>query len=91
MWTTEARDAQTAYLFQCRNDSGLFAVSLQRNAGNIPSSTAWYGGWSLQRELTLRPDAQAPSGLDPKPILRGLRSFGYYVWRNGVSTTGARS
>ena len=80
---THAIEAATAYLFQCRNDSGLFAVSLERNAGNIPLGTAWYAGWRLRRELALGGGGPAPTDLDPEPILRGLRHAGYYIWRNG--------
>jgi hypothetical protein len=81
----DAIEAPTAYLFQCRNDSALFAVSLDRDAGNIPVSTAWYGGWRLRRELALGCDGPASTDIDPEPILRGLRNAGYYIWRNGLA------
>jgi hypothetical protein len=81
----DAIEAPTAYLFQCRNDSGLYAVSLERNAGNIPLSTAWYAGWKLRRELALGAEGPASTGIDATPILRGLRSAGYYIWRNGLA------
>jgi hypothetical protein len=82
---TDAIGATTAYLFQCRNDSALYAVSLERNAGNIPLSTAWYAGWRLRSEVALGAEGPASTGIDPKPILRGLRSAGYYIWRNGLA------
>jgi hypothetical protein len=77
-------EALTAYLFQCRNDSALFAVSLERGAGNIPFGTAWYGGWRLRRAFALDIDARAPADIDPRSILRSVHSVGYYVWRNGL-------
>lgn len=73
------------YLFQCNNDASLFAVSVERSAGNIPLSTVWYGGWSLRSELTLGLNERAPTGIDFTPILRGVRSVGYYIWRNGLA------
>jgi hypothetical protein len=84
MRTTGTLGAPTAYLFQCRNDSALFAVSLERNAGNIPFGTAWYGGWRLRSEFALDLDGRAPADIDPTPVLRGVRSVGYYIWRNGL-------
>jgi hypothetical protein len=84
MPTTDILEAPRAYLFQCKNDSGLFAVSLERNADNIPFGTAWYGGWRLRSEFALDVDGRAPTEMDPKPILRGVRSVGYYIWRNGL-------
>jgi hypothetical protein len=77
-------EAPTACLFQCRNDAGLFAVSLQRSAGNTPLSTTWYAGWRLRGEFMLGLDELTPTATDPKPILRGVRSVGYYIWRNGL-------
>jgi len=83
MWTTDTLGAPTAYLFQCRNVAALFAISLERNAGNIPFGTAWYGGWRLRSEFALELDGRAPADIDPKPVLRAVRSVGYYIWRNG--------
>ena len=84
MGKADTLEALTAYLFQCKNDAALFAVSLERNAGNIPLSTVWYGGWRLRGELTLGRDGPALPDVDPIPIMRGVRSVGYYIWRNGL-------
>lgn len=73
----------TAFLFQCRNDAALFAVSLHEEASNIPPSTAWFGGWSLRRALALAVDAPAEHA-DAKLIADGVRRAGYYIWRDGL-------
>jgi hypothetical protein len=85
MRRTTGIEAPTGYLFQCKNDAALFAVSLQSNAGNIPPSTAWYGGWRLHSEFALGLDEPAPAEIDMNPVLRGVRTVGYYVWRNGLA------
>ncbi|HEX5957203.1 MAG TPA: hypothetical protein VFY92_00920 [Hyphomicrobiaceae bacterium] len=80
-----AHEPQTAYLFQCRSDVCLFAVSVRENAGNIPPSTAWYGGWRLQGEFALDPDGPPPYDIDRKRIVGRVCSVGYHVWRNGCA------
>ena len=74
--------SETAYLFQCRSDAGLFAVSVHEEAGNIPASTAWYGGWRLRRAFALAADGPAEYS-DAKLIANGVRRAGYYIWRDG--------
>jgi hypothetical protein len=75
---------QTAYLFQCRNDAALFAVSLHEEAGNIPPATAWYAGWRLRSAFALgEPTA---SDDNPRRIASRVSSVGYYVWREGLCT-----
>ncbi len=77
-------EPQTAYLFQCRSDVSLFAVSVRENAGNIPPSTVWYGGWRLQGEFPLDRDEPPPDDVDLKRIVGNVCSVGYYVWRDGL-------
>ncbi|MBO0764700.1 MAG: hypothetical protein J2P50_08935 [Hyphomicrobiaceae bacterium] len=77
-----------AYLFQCRNDEGLFAVSFDRDATNIPPGAAWYAGWRLRRVFDL--DEPLPAELDPEAVMHALRSYGYHIWREG-SAAGPRS
>jgi hypothetical protein len=74
---------QTAYLFQCRNDAALFAVSLNEEARNIPPSTAWYGGWHLRKAFPLDADEPILGEGAAKRVLNGVRSVGYHVWRDG--------
>jgi hypothetical protein len=76
---------ETAYLFQCRSDAALFAVSLHEEAGNIPTSSAWYGGWRfLRRAFALASAKTPPADENAKLISLGLRSVGYYIWRDGI-------
>jgi hypothetical protein len=74
---------ETAYLFECRNDASLFAVSVHEKAGNIPPSIAWYGGWRLRRPFALA-SAQASADEDAKLIADEVRRSGYYIWREGL-------
>jgi hypothetical protein len=73
-----------AYLFQCRSDAALFAVSLHEEAGNIPPGTAWYGGWSLRRAFALAPAGAFPTDEDAKLVADAVRRAGYYIWRDGL-------
>jgi hypothetical protein len=73
---------ETAYLFQCRNDAGLFAVSTHENADNIPPGTAWYAGWRLCGAFALGDPAVAV--LNPGRIATRVSSVGYYIWRDGL-------
>jgi hypothetical protein len=75
--TTEA-----AYLFQCRNDAAMFAVSTHAKAGNIPPSTAWYAGWRLWRAFAL--DDPPVAVVNPGRIATRVSSVGYYIWRDGL-------
>jgi hypothetical protein len=81
LWASGALRASKAYLVQCRNDAGLFAVSFDRDAGNVPPGTAWYAGWCLCRAFDL--DALLPAQLDQESVMQGLRSHGYHIWREG--------
>jgi hypothetical protein len=82
LWASGPLRASTAYLFQCRNDTGLFAVSFDRDAGNIPPGTAWYAGWRLRSAFDL--DEPLPTELNQEPMMQGLRSYGYHIWREGT-------
>jgi hypothetical protein len=74
---------EAAYLFQCRSDAALFAVSLHEEAANIPPSTAWYGGWCLRRVFPLVPAEGFHTDEDAKLIASAVRRAGYFVWRDG--------
>jgi hypothetical protein len=75
-----AGDAWNAFFFQC-GDEQLFAVSLDKTAGNIPRSTCTQG-WLLREEFLLGVQEPVPAPISPEPILRGIRAKGYYIWRN---------
>jgi len=74
-------DVTQAYLFHC-DDRGLFAISNDHSGKNIPRS-ACPEGWSFKREFSLGIRNAMPIAIDPEPILRGLRTLGYYIWREG--------
>jgi hypothetical protein len=75
---------ETAYLFQCRSDAALFAVSLHETAGNIPPSTTWYGGWRLRRAFALASAQASAADRDVQLIANAVRRAGYYIWREGL-------
>ena len=78
----ENTDAVLAYLFQ-GDDIGLFAVSLDRSGQNIPRSSC-PEGWRLKAEFPLAVAAPVPVTIGAESIIRGIRSIGYYVWREGT-------
>lgn len=74
-------DARRAYLFQC-GESDLFAVSLDRDAANIPASIC-DAAWRLRDAFPLGVQEAMPIGMAPEPVLRGIEADGYFVWRRG--------
>ena len=79
-------DAEEAYLFQC-DDNGLFAVSRDRSGGNIPRG-ACPQGWNFRTAFALGVREALPVAMDPEPVLRGVRAYGYYIWREGSNPKG---
>ena len=76
-------DSQEAFLFRC-DDNGLFAVSIDRLGSNLPCNSC-PEGWRLERAFALGVQEPVPAPIPPEPILRGVRSVGYYIWREGVT------
>lgn len=72
-------DRRTAYLFRCQCDD-LFAVTHDITGRNIPRTTC-PEGWLLKREFMLGINENVPAPIMPEPIIRGIRNFGYYIWR----------
>ena len=70
-----------AYLFECEDD-GLFAVSLDPSGANIPKRYC-HEGWTLREEFDLGVDEPMPVAIEPGPVIQGIRTAGYYVWRQG--------
>lgn len=79
-------DVSRAYLFQC-GDNGLYAVSNDASGVNIPRS-ACPEGWRVKASFALGVREAIPVAIDPEPILRGVRSVGYYIWREGSNPHG---
>jgi hypothetical protein len=74
-------DATEAYLFE-GDDGRLFAVSRDRTGANIPTNLTT-DGWSFRQGFELGVREALPFASNPEPILRGLRSLGFYIWREG--------
>jgi hypothetical protein len=81
MAATYAPDALDAFLFECGDDA-LFAVSLDPLGSNIPQRYCPQG-WRLISEFALGIHEPIPVAIPPERILQGLRSVGYYIWREG--------
>lgn len=71
--------AQTAYLFQCK-DEDLYAVSHDITGANIPRSPCTLG-WRFCEAFELGRRAPLPAPILAEPILKGIADRGYYVWR----------
>jgi len=74
-------DATMAYLFQC-GESDLFAVSKDQTGANIPRAQCAQG-WLLRDTFRLGVREPVPASIQPEPILRGIATDGYYIWRRG--------
>lgn len=74
-------DARRAFLFQC-GEGDLFAVSLDRNAANIPANIC-DAVWRLRDAFPLGVQEAMPISMAPEPVLRGIEADGYFVWRRG--------
>ena len=74
-------DATTAFLFQC-GTSDLFAVSHHKTGANIPT-TECVAGWLLRDTFQLGVHEAVPAAIEPEPILRGIATDGYFIWRTG--------
>ena len=74
-------EALDAYLFEC-DDDALFAVSLDPLGSNIPQRSCPQG-WRRIAEFALGVHESMPVAIAPERILQGVRSVGYYIWREG--------
>lgn len=66
-----------AYLFESSNGA-MFGVSLDSHGKNLPRRE---GGWALRAAFSLGVHDPVPAPIDPEPILRGIRSQGYFIWQ----------
>jgi hypothetical protein len=71
------QDAIQAYVFT-NSDELLNAVSRERNGANLPLVR---GPWTFQKEIVLGVQEPPEIGIDPEPVLRGIRAEGYFIWR----------
>jgi hypothetical protein len=79
-----SEDARTAYLFRWKGED-LFAVSLDRMGLNIPRTTCARGWRFTKFQLGLY--EPVPAGIMPESILRGIATFGYFIWRGSSPST----
>jgi hypothetical protein len=70
-------DATKAYLFY-NSEELLNAVTRDRKGTNLPLLR---GPWTFQKEVMVGVQEPSTLGIDPEPILRGMRSEGYFIWR----------
>lgn len=69
-------DATRAHLY-FNSQELLKGVTRDRRGANLPLRR---GSWAYQREILLGVQEPFEAGIDPEPILRGLRAKGYFVW-----------
>ncbi len=71
-----------AFLFHCMADARRKAISLDLTAANIPAGSC-LTGWVFDGEVRVSVQEPLPVAIAPEPVLRGLRSSGYFVWEEG--------
>ena len=70
-------DFRIAFLFESRNGA-LLGVSLDETGSNLPVERQ--DRWTLKTRFRLGVHEALPVAIDPEPILRGLKSRGYFIW-----------
>mgnify|MGYP007011823267 CR=1 FL=1 len=73
----EIDECLPAYLFVSRSGE-TFGVSLNADGRDLPTSEE---EWVLRTGFPLGVHDPVPAPIDPEPILRGIRSQGYFIWR----------
>ncbi|RUO97364.1 hypothetical protein [Hyphomicrobium sp.] len=69
-------DATKAYLF-ANTEEPVKAISRDREGANLPLLR---GQWVREGEVTVGVQEPLQVDIDPEPVLRGLRSDGYFIW-----------
>lgn len=69
-------DATKAYLY-INSEERLKAVTRDREGANLPAPR---GAWTFRDEVLLGVQEPFEAGIDPEPVLRGLRADGYFIW-----------
>ena len=80
-------DASAAYLFYCRQDPTIHAVSRDPTGANIPTGKAPQG-WALHGSIALGVREAMPVHVAPEPVLRGLEANGFFIWKDRSNPMG---
>lgn len=70
-------DCTPAFMFRSR-DGEQFGVSLDREGHNLPRGEGQR--WEICAEFNLGVHEPVPASIDPEPLLRGIKSQGFFVW-----------
>jgi hypothetical protein len=82
---TEAElGGRPAFLFEAGD---LSAITLDSSGQNLPRVDS--SAWQLKRYLTLGTRDEGSLGVDLEPVVHGICSRGYYLWRKGASADSA--
>jgi len=80
-------DTSAAYLFYCRQDPTIHAVSRDPTGANIPTEEAPQG-WVFDQRIALGVREAMPLHVAPEPVLRGLAAGGFFVWKDRSNPMG---
>jgi hypothetical protein len=69
-------DATKTYLFD-NHDEMLKAITRDKKGENLP---VLRGPWMFRKAIVLGVQEPTEEGIDPEPVLRGLRADGYFIW-----------
>jgi hypothetical protein len=80
-------DATTAFLFVSRRDPSIYAVSHDPQGTNLPSDGVEIT-WQCKGKFALGVREAMPVHIAPEPVLRGMETQGYFIWREGSNPRG---
>lgn len=80
-------DTSAAYLFYCRQDPTIHAVSRDPTGTNIPTREVSHE-WVFDRTLALGVREAMPLHIAPEPVLRGLEANGFFIWKDWSNPMG---
>jgi hypothetical protein len=80
-------DASPAYLFNSRSDPLLHAITRHPSGANLPPLET-PDEWVFDGLIALGIREALPVRIAPEPVLRGLLSDGYFVWRDRSNPRG---
>ena len=79
--TAEANEEElggvTAFVFESGDEA---AITFDSSGANLPALLP-PDKWVFEQKFTLGVRDVCPIGLNPEPVIRTIRSQGYYIWR----------